>query len=84
MSSKGNEALVAANKALIGKNVVANVIIQFFKYIPYEEGFDIVSVCCADTAGSIPDFIKNREAMKNANGPVNASNFMLTGALPTD
>ena len=59
-SSKGNEHLVEANKARIGKDVVANAIINYSKYTPYEHGFDIVSVSCADPAGSVPDVLKNR------------------------
>ena len=59
-SSKGNEALVAANKAAIGKNVVATTIIAYLKFTPYEGGFDITSVDCSDPAGSIPDALKNK------------------------
>ena len=84
MSSRGCEAQIKANTALIGKNVVATSIIQFTKYTPYEGGFDIVSVTCSDPAGSIPDVLKNRQATRNANAPINTANFILSGKLPSD
>ena len=65
-SSKGNEAITEANKSAIGKNVVANSIIAFAKYVPFEGGFDIITVSCSDPAGSIPDALKNKQAARAA------------------
>ena len=84
VSSKGNEALIAANAAIIGKNVVATTIISFAKFTPYEGGFDITTVVCSDPAGSIPDALKNKQASRAAQQPVNLVNFILTGATPSD
>ena len=80
MSSKGTEALEAQHSKVIGKNVLARSIIQFTRFTPVEGGFKITNVTCADPAGSIPDFLKNKLAAKHANGPVQLADFMLTGA----
>ena len=83
-SSKGCESHVAACQKDIGKNVLATLIISFARYTPYEGGIDIVTVMCSDPAGSIPDAMKNKQAARNAQQPVNMANFMLTGAVPSD
>ena len=83
-SSKGCEAHVAACAKEIGKNVLANLILSFARYTPYEGGMDIVTIMCSDPAGSIPDAMKNKQATRNAQQPVNLANFMLTGASPSD
>ena len=83
-SSRGNEALTTANASIIGKNVVATSIINFARYAPVTGGFDITTVTCADPAGSIPDGMKNKQAARHAQAPVNLSNFMLTGAVPKE
>ncbi len=84
MSSKGTEALAAANQALIGKNVLAASIIQFARYVPVSGGYQIITVTCADPAGSIPQFLKDKQATRHANAPINLANFMLSGATPSD
>lgn len=81
ISSKGTEALVKENAKLIGKNVLARTIINFERYIPFEGGYDIVTVVCTDPAGSIPDFLKKKKADKDASYPLTIANFMLTGAV---
>ena len=83
-SSRGTEAHVAANQKAIGKDVLANLIISFARYTPFEGGIDIVTVMCSDPSGSIPDAMKNKAATRNAQQPVNLANFMLTGAIPSD
>ena len=59
-SSRGCEAHVAACQKEIGKNVLANLILSFARYTPYEGGIDIVTMLCSDPAGSIPDAMKNK------------------------
>ena len=84
MSSKGTDALVASNQALIGKNVLARSIIQFARYVAVAGGYHITTVTASDPAGSIPQFLKDKQATRHANSPVVLANFMLTGATPSD
>ena len=61
-SSRGTEAVVAAQAASIKKDVVANNIVNYVKLTPIEGGCDWVSVQCLDMAGSMPDAMKRMGA----------------------
>ena len=63
-SSKGTEDIVAAQAAIIKKDVVANNIINYVKITPTADGCEWVSVQCLDIAGSIPDALKRQGAEK--------------------
>jgi hypothetical protein len=79
-SSKGTEALAAQWQASIGNNVLASCIIQFARYTPVSGGYQIITVTCEDPAGSMPQFLKDKQATQHANAPINLANIMLTGA----
>ena len=83
-SSRGTEDLAKKHAGAVGKNVLANLIIQFARFIPVDGGMDIVTVICADPAGSIPDGMKTKQAGKHALQPHTLANFMLTGAVPAE
>ena len=83
-STKGNEDLVKKHAALIGKNVLVTLYINFVMYKEIEGGYEITTVICANPNGSIPTALVNRQAAKNADQPVTLANFMMTGAVPTD
>ena len=57
-SSQGTEAVVEAQKSVIKKNVVANSIINYLRFIPREGGCDFHYVQSIDIAGSIPNYLK--------------------------
>ena len=61
-SSKDTDEVVAAQAAIIKKNVVANNIINYSKLIPTADGCDFINVQCMDIAGSIPDVLKRKGA----------------------
>ena len=79
-SSKETEALAAQWQASIGNNVLASCIIQFARYTPVSGGYQIITVTCEDPAGSMPQFLKDKQATQHANAPINLANIMLTGA----
>ena len=60
MSSKGNEAIIAANESAIDGDVIAINHIAYTSWKAYEGGMEMVSVTSTDPSGSIPDFIKNK------------------------
>ena len=57
-SSRGTEAVVAAQAAKIKKDVVGNNVVNYVRLTPTEGGCDWVSVQCMDIAGSMPDALK--------------------------
>ena len=61
-SSRGTEAVVAAQAAVIKKNVVGINVINYVKLTPTEGGCDWVSVQCMDMGGSMPDAMKRMGA----------------------
>ncbi len=63
-SSMGTEDIVAAQAAIIKKDVVANNVINYVKLTPTADGCEWVSVQCLDIAGSIPDALKRQGAEK--------------------
>ena len=65
-SSKGSDAVVAAQAGVIKKNVVGNNIVNYMKWTPNEGGCDVVGVNCLDIAGSIPDALKRKGAARQA------------------
>ena len=83
-SSQGNDHIVAANKSAIGKDVVADMVITYYAWRPYEGGLEIWHINKMNPAGSIPDFLKNKMAKRMANGVLNLVNFIKTGAKPAD
>ena len=70
LSSKATDSLVAAHQSVIGKNVLARSIIQFARYTPVAGGFEVTTVTASDPAGSIPQFLKDKQATRHANSPV--------------
>ena len=66
-SGKGCEAHVTANAKAIGKDVMANSVIQGVRFTPFEGGIEITNVICMDIGGSVPDMMKNKMATRNAN-----------------
>ena len=67
-TSKGNKAIEQANVALQGKDVLSHCVLTYNKVEPLEDGSGcrFSSVICVDTAGSLPDFVKNKIASANS------------------
>jgi len=63
-SSQGTEACIADNQKIIGKDVVANMIISYQKLVENGDSCSWTSVQCLDIAGSIPDMLKKKGATK--------------------
>ena len=63
LSSSLNTDQVAEQQAkAIGKNVLANNIINYSKLVPVENGCEWTSVLCVDIGGSIPDALQRTGA----------------------
>ena len=83
-SSQGNEAIIEAQADLIGDNVVANQIMSFLAFKPYDGGVELKSVAGTDLAGMIPDMVKNKMASRQANRLKNLVGFLRDGVRPED
>ena len=81
-SSRGNEEIVAANAAKIGKDVVGNMAITYMSWKPYEGGIELQNIVMMDPAGSIPDFLKKKMAKRMANGLDILVKYLQTGEKP--
>ena len=81
-SSKGTEALVAAQKSVIKKDVVANQIISYLHLEEYEGGCSWTAVSCMDIAGSIPDMVRRQGAEKQLKSAENMILLLTTGSVP--
>ena len=81
-SSQGNEAQTAAHAEAIGSDVIANNIINFVAYKPYDGGMELKSVLAMDPAGSIPGFIKSKMGGRMANQLILLTDYLKNGAVP--
>ena len=63
-SSQHNEAFYEKHKDLdtSGGAVITNLVVQYTKFVPYDGGFDIVSVNQTDPNGMLPGFVKTKMA----------------------
>ena len=66
-SSKGNEAITQSRSAEIGSDVVADMIIAYWAFKPYDGGFEIVACLSMDPAGWIIEWVKKKMAARMAN-----------------
>ena len=78
-SSQGNESITTDNAAKIGKDVVANSVISYTSYKPYDGGIELQQLVENDPCGSIPAFMKNKGAKRAANNLLNMVNYLQTG-----
>ena len=67
-TSEGLEDVEAAEKARIGKDVLAKTKFAYSKYEGCQDGVVLTTVVCVDPAGSLPDFIKLQIAKQNSEG----------------
>ena len=81
-SSQGNEAQVEALQEEIGSDVVANMILSYWKFVPIEGGYDISWLQSLDPAGMIPDFIKTKMGAKMASLPMQMFDYIQKGTIP--
>ena len=81
-SSRGNDALVEANQALIDGDVVANNFITYMSWKPYDGGLELQHVVKIDPAGMIPDFIKNKAAARLASTLLIIVDYVQNGTVP--
>ena len=63
-SSRGNEEIQAANADKIGKDVVANITLNYVSMKAYDGGIELCQINQSDPNGSIPGFIKSKMAKK--------------------
>lgn len=56
-SSQFNEELVKKHIAVIKKDILAPVIINYAKYTPCDGGVRIVVVICIEMGGSVPTMV---------------------------
>ena len=78
-SSRGTEAVAAANEHVIKKNVLANNIVNYMRLYPRDGGVDFVYVQAFDIAGSIPDYLKSKGADAQARSPMTQIHIIKTG-----
>jgi len=83
-SSQGNEHIVEANAASIGKDVVASNIIVYFQWRPYEGGMEIWHVQRMNPNGSLPDMFKKKMGKRMANVLLDIVAYLKSGAAPPE
>ena len=66
-SSQGNEHIQEARSEAIGSDVIANNVIAYFQWRPYEGGIEIWSCLKMDPMGMIPNFLKNKMSQRMGN-----------------
>ena len=81
-SSRGNETIATANASKIGKDVVANNVISYTSWKPYDGGIELQQLVENDPCGSIPGFMKSKSATRAANNLIHLVNYLQTGAKP--
>ena len=81
-SSQGSEQIVAAHRAEIGKDVLANMIVTYLAAKPYDGGYELNQVVSMDIAGMIPGFVKTKIATKLANVGLQIADYMMHGTIP--
>ena len=81
-SSKGNEALNAANEAQIDGDVITNNELTYMSWKPFEGGIYIEHIVKMDPNGSIPTFIKNKGAERMASNAMILVEYLVNGTIP--
>ena len=71
-----------ANSDGIGWDVIANNIITYTAYKPYEGGVELKQVMSFDPAGMIPGFIKTAMSTRMANGLQILVDYLKNGTVP--
>ena len=75
-SSQGNEEIQAANADKIGKDVVANITLNYVSMKAYDGGFELCQINQSDPNGSIPGFMKTKMAKNKAKMLLNLVNYL--------
>ncbi len=81
-SSQGNEAQTTARETEIGSDVIANNIIVYTAFKPYEGGVEFKQVVCFDPAGMMPGFIKTAICTRMADGLQILVGYLKDGTIP--
>ena len=75
-SSRGNEEIQAANADKIGKDVVANITLNYVSMKAYDGGIELCQINQSDPNGSIPGFMKSKMAKNKAKMLLNLVNYL--------
>ena len=81
-SSQGNEALIEANQAQIGSDVVTNNVLTWMEFKPYDGGIELKHIVKMDPNGMIPGFIKDKAAKRLANTLLIIVDYLQNGTVP--
>ena len=81
-SSQGNEEIVASRQEQIGSDVVANNIIVYVSWKPYDGGIEIQQLLCMDPAGMIPGMIKTAMSGRMAKALKLTVDYLKNGTIP--
>ena len=79
---RGNEDIIEEYSHRFTKDVVANGVMNYCKYTPYEGGCYVEMCLIIDVKGSIPNWMKNLMSYKQANAPREFWDYMVNGAVP--
>merc|ERR1712079_155442 len=81
-SSLGNETIQESRSSLIGKDVVANMILTFMQSRPYDGGMEMNQVIALDISGMIPNVVKSKIAKKFSNIGLQISDYVMNQTVP--